>query len=71
MDEPKGAEEDAQECGNCAFFEAWERQRDPWRPKGNCRRHAPRVMGDASGNPKSVFPMCAGDAWCGDWEEAE
>lgn len=59
-----------EQCGNCAFFEAWARQRDPWRAQGDCKRHAPVVI-EVAGGPKGMFPRTSADRWCGDWEEAE
>lgn len=55
---------EGQACANCKFWDRGPKERSI----ENCRRYAPRPMGD----PKMRnWSLTRKDDWCGEWETAD
>jgi len=55
-------------CAACAY---WNKLEDD---AGECRRHAPQTLAfevDEEVKFESMFPVTAGDDWCGDFEKKD
>jgi len=55
-------------CQACAFWNELESD------AGECRRHAPQTLAfevDEEVKFESMFPVTAGDDWCGDFEKKD
>ena len=55
-------------CAECSFWNPLEEGH------GECRRHAPQTVAfevDDEVKFESVFPVTAGDDWCGDFEKKD
>lgn len=55
-------------CQNCAFWNSLDNS------QGECRRHAPQTIAfevDEEVKFESMFPITAGDDWCGDFSLME
>lgn len=49
-------------CGNCVLWQETDPAMKPRR--GRCRAYPPTVVPDASGDPKTAWPMTSPSDWC-------